>query len=87
MTKQLKQYSINFKVVIHDKATTYPEVKPIDMTVTENLPSNVDPQKYLRRRIAEELARQFSQLSAPIENMTPEVAADQDPLSEPEMPF
>lgn len=70
----MKAYSIRFSVVVHDKATTYPEVKPIDIDVRENLPANVDPQRYLRQRIAEELTRQFAQQSIPIDNKT------EDPL-------
>lgn len=76
----MKSYSVNVTVSIHDKATSYPEVKPIDFRVTENLPKNVDPQKYLRARIAEELARHFAQLSTPIENKDEE-APEEDPLA------
>lgn len=76
----MKAYSISVTINIHDKATTYPEVRPIDMQIKENLPANVDPQKYLRLRIGEELKRQFDQISVPIENRNEEAAED-DPLS------
>lgn len=79
-TKPTKTYSVNVSVSIHDKATSYPEVKPIDFTVRENLPANVDPEKYLRQRIAEELKRHFSALSTLIENKT-EDAEEEDPLA------
>lgn len=64
----MKSYSASFRIYIHDKATTYPEVRPIDIDIKENLPANVDPQKYLRQRISEELARHFAALAEPIQN-------------------
>ena len=76
----MKAYSINVTINIHDKATSYPEVCPIDMQIKENLPANVDPHKYLRLRIGEELKRQFDQISVPIENRSEEAPED-DPLS------
>lgn len=76
----MKTYSVAFRIYVHDKATSYPEVKPIDIDVRENLPANVDPERYLRQRIAEELKRHFAQLSTPIENKTDEAAASADPL-------
>lgn len=76
----MKQYSVRFVVSIHDKSTTYPEVKPIDIEVKENLPADVDPQRYVRGRIAEELSRHFAAKNLPIENRTEGEPAD-DPLA------
>ena len=76
----MKSYNVRFSVKIHDKATTYPEVRPIDLEISENLPANVDPQKYLRTRVAEELKRAFDQISVKIENRDEESPED-DPLS------
>jgi hypothetical protein len=76
----MKAYSISVSINIHDKASSYPEVRPIDMSIKENLPANVDPHKYLRQRVAEELKRHFDQLSVPIENRS-EDAPEDDPLS------
>lgn len=76
----MKAYSINVQISIHDKATTYPEVKPIDLHIRENLPTNVDPEKYLRQRIAEELKRNFAALGTKIDNKT-EDATEEDPLA------
>jgi len=76
----MKQYSVKFSVAIHDKATTYPEIRPFDISITENLPAGVDPDAYVRRRIAEELTRSFSQLSVKIENFEGDAPAV-DPLA------
>lgn len=75
----MKNYQIHFQIKVHDKATTYPEVCPIDLSLTENLPTNVDPHKYLRQRISEELTRNFAALSIPIENKTDD-APEEDAL-------
>jgi hypothetical protein len=75
-----KQYRVTFTVVIHDKATTYPEIRPVDLSVIENLPANVDAHRYVRSRIAEELSRSFGSVSVPIENKT-EGAMEEDPLA------
>lgn len=68
----MKSYSVHFRLYIHEKSTSYPEIKPIDISVTENLPQNVDAQVYLRRRLSEELTRAFMALPqpSPIENHT-----------------
>lgn len=76
----MKTYSVSFKVVIHDKATSYPEVRPIDLDVKETLPANVDPQKYLRARVTEEIKRAFDQLSEKIDNRS-EDSPEDDPLA------
>lgn len=76
----MKTYSVSFSVVIHDKATSYPEVKPVDLTIRETLPANVDPQKYLRQRISEELSRAFSH-KPQIENCDEGVDTQADPLA------
>jgi len=75
----MRNYSISFDIAIHDKATTYPEVKPIELRVKENLPANVDPEKYIRKRIAEELTRQFAALTQPIDNRDKPIP-EEDPL-------
>lgn len=83
----MKHYSVSFRISIHDKATSYPEVKPIDITVSENLPANVDPQKHLRQRIAEELARNFAAMTpGAIDNRTEDAPKD-DPLTGGPIPF
>ena len=77
-----KHYAINFSINVHDKATSYPEIKPVDISVRENLPANVDPQKYLKQRIAEEINRHFAALSIPIENKTEDAPdKEEDPLA------
>lgn len=74
--KTMKTYSINFRISVHDKASSYPEVRPIDLNVTENLPVNVDPHKHLRARIAEELTRAFAANGVVIENKTEDAPAE-----------
>jgi len=76
----MKTYSVAFTVVVHDKATTYPEVKPIDLSIRETLPANVDAQKYLRQRISEELSRAFAHKPV-VENFENDAERDSDPLS------
>lgn len=76
----MKSYSVSFSVRVHDKATTYPEVCPVDMQIQEKLPPNVDPQRYLRQRISEELVRAFS-CKPLIENVEEGVDVAADPLA------
>ena len=79
MATKLKAYAVHVQIHVHEKGTTYPEVRPIDFQVTENLPTNVDAQKHLRKRISEELARNFAALAEPIANIGEDAPAD-DPL-------
>lgn len=75
----MKTYAIQFSVSIHDKATSYPEVKPVDIEIRENLPANVDPHRHVRARIAEELSRAFGPCVC-IDNKD-ENAIEADPLA------
>jgi hypothetical protein len=80
--KAMKPYSVSFEIKVHDKATSYPEVCPIYVQVKENLPANVDPQKYIRQRLAEELSRNFKAMNTKIENTDEGVTPDADPLTD-----
>ena len=77
----MRTYRVSFSVAIHDKTITYPEVKPVDISISETLPKNVDPHQYVRRRIAEELTRAFSTADK-IDNMEEgQSAPATDPLA------
>ena len=72
----MKKYEMNFTVQITDTSVSY-ETKPVvKISVTELLPVNVDPELYIRQRLAEEVKRQFKNLTDEIENKT----EDFDPL-------
>lgn len=73
----MKQYTLHIKCQISDRATTYPVVSPIDFSITENLPPDVDAETYARKRLAEELKRAFAS-SPTIENFSDD--AKRDPL-------
>ena len=75
----MKAYAISVSIKVRDKATTYPEVAPIDVEFKENLPDNVDAHKHLRARIAEELTRAFA-VRVVIDNKS-EDAQEEDALS------
>lgn len=75
----MKNYSVTVSVVVHDKASTYPEVKPIDLSFKENLPTDVDAHRHIRARIGEELTRAFSGGDVVLENKS-EFAVEADPL-------
>jgi hypothetical protein len=77
----MKTYQISFSVSVKDATQSYPEVYPLNISIKENLPINVDVQKYLRKRISEELTRNFQQLSeADIQNKTEEFISATDSL-------
>ena len=74
----MKNYKVRMLVLVQDKATSYPEIRPIDFDITENLPANVDPIRYLRGRLNEELSRAFSAKSVKVENI--EEGCEENPL-------
>lgn len=73
----MKSYQIRVTVKVQEKGPTYPEVIPVSFEFAEALPADVRADIYLRRRIAEELTRNFSASTlASIENQPEPV----DPL-------
>ncbi len=66
----MKNYDISFTVNISDVSKSYETVNILKVEVKERLPVNVDPELYLRSRIAEEIKRQFKNLADEIENKT-----------------
>lgn len=78
----MKPYAVEFSFALRDVKLSYDQPKVINVSISENLPINVDPEKYFRGRIAEELKRAFSNLSCPIENYTEEALASLDPLTD-----
>lgn len=80
----MKKYNIEINVSIKEgNVGDYSPVRPIYFNITELLPQNVDAEKYLRNRIAEEIKRQFNQLVEPIDNKTDAVKESEDPLAAP----
>jgi hypothetical protein len=83
----MKNYHIEISVKIKQgNPGDYAPPQPIHFSITEGLPANVDAERYLRQRLAEELKRHFGSLVEPIDNKTDEVKASQDPLEAP-LPF
>lgn len=78
----MKAYQVSFKISILDKATSYPEVRHIDLSILENLPPNTQPEQYLRKRLAEELRRAFAALPvpSPIDNFDDSAPASEGDL-------
>jgi hypothetical protein len=77
----MKSYKLKFEVKVYEAGSDYSPVTPLEFTITEKLPANVDPQTYIRRRLAEELKRNFDALPSPIDNKTEDAAASDDPLT------
>jgi hypothetical protein len=79
----VKHYEINMNISITEKKDYSYDMTPvIKFSITEKLPVNSDPEKYLRQRLGEEVKRQFGQLVEVIDNKTEEAVADADPLVE-----
>lgn len=74
----MKAYTIKFSFQIMETGSSYPEVSAVKNIVEEKLPKNVDPHKYLRGRIAEELTRAFATATA-VDNKD-DAAVEEDPL-------
>lgn len=83
----MKNYHIEISVKIKQgNPGDYAPAQPIFFDISERLPVNVDAERYLRQRLAEELKRQFGNLVEPIDNKTDEAKASEDPLEAP-LPF
>ena len=78
----MKPYDISFSFSITDISVSYNTKKVISVNITENLPTNVNPEKYLKQRLAEEVKRSFSSLVEQIDNFTDEAKESSDPLNE-----
>lgn len=81
----MKNFEVNMNISI-STTESYTTTYPLKFSISESLPANTDPQKYMRKRISEELTRHFNQLVTPIDNFNEdgkEKAKDADPL-EPE---
>ena len=79
----MNTYTLKFSVtLIEGSDDSYSPTKAVAFDVKEKLPANVDAERYVRQRLAEELKRNFAALPAPIDNMTEEVKASTDPLSD-----
>jgi hypothetical protein len=78
----MKHYEINMQVSIAEKKSDYSwEMSPVvKFAITEMLPVNTDPQTYLRKRLAEEVKRQFDQFVGEFDNKTEEAKENTDPL-------
>jgi len=75
----MKAYNISFEFNIStgpDYGVTY----PVKVSVKERLPSNVDAQRYLKQRLAEEVNRAFSSLDEAIDNISDDKKDACDPL-------
>lgn len=66
----MKKYEISFDISVNDMTLNYDVKKVIKVNVQENLPVNVDPEQYIRSRMAEEVKRQFKNLADEIDNKT-----------------
>ena len=77
----VKKYKLMFSVtLIEGEDSVYSPKKVLDFNIKENLPINVDAQQYIRKRLSEEVKRNFDSLHEPVENMTVEVKENIDPL-------
>lgn len=77
----MKKYTLKFSVtLIEGDADSYSPTKAVAFELREKLPADVDAQQYVRRRLSEELKRNFDQLDSPIDNKTDDANAAEDPL-------
>jgi hypothetical protein len=72
----MKKYEMSFSVQITDQSVSYDTKPVVKISVSERLPVDVDPELYIRQRLAEEVKRQFKNLTEEIENKS----EDYDPL-------
>lgn len=78
----MKTYTLKFSVSLAEgDIDAYSPTYAIRFDIKEKLPANGDAQTYIKRRLAEEVKRNFDALTSPIENMTEDAAASDDPLS------
>ena len=77
----MKSYKLKFEVKVYEAGSDYSPPTPLEFNIVEKLPANTDAQQYIRRRLAEELKRNFDAMTAPIDNKTEEAAASDDPLT------
>ena len=78
----MKSYTLKFSVTLIEGADdAYSPTKAIAFEVKEKLPANVDAEKHIRHRLAEEVKRNFATLPAPIDNFADEVKEAADPLA------
>ncbi len=80
----MKTYTLKFSVtLIEGLDEIYNPKRVMNFDVKEQLPANVEAQKYIRQRLAEEVKRNFGQSIEKIENFTEEAEKAIDPLEEP----
>ena len=78
----MKSYNISFSFNVTDTSVSYNNIDVVKVQVTEKLPANVNPEKYLKQRLAEEVNRTFRALVDQIDNFTDEAKESSDPLDE-----
>lgn len=78
----MKSYNISFSFNITDTSVSYQHTDVVKVQITEKLPANVNPEKYLKQRLAEEVNRTFRALTEQIDNFTDEAKESSDPLNE-----
>lgn len=78
----MKSYNISFSFNITDASVSYNNIDVVKVQITEKLPANVNPEKYLKQRLAEEVNRTFRALTEQIDNFTDEAKESSDPLNE-----
>jgi hypothetical protein len=78
----MKTYQLHMSVsILEGQPGSYSPPQPVTFEIKEALPVNVEPQRYIKSRLAEEVKRHFDALTTKIDNMTDEAAAELDPLA------
>jgi hypothetical protein len=72
MAEATKDYTVEFSLTIRERKSEYDTRTPLRFEFKEQMPKNVDPQQYLRKRLSEELKRNFDALVEVLDNKTPE---------------
>ena len=79
----MKTYQLSVEIkLVEGKISDYSPKLPVFFKIEENLPVNIDAQKYVRQRIADELKKSFEQLIEEIDNKTEDKKTSQDPLTD-----
>lgn len=78
--KDLEKFEVHMEFRLSSQVTSYSSKEYVNVSINEQLPVNVDPQRYMSQRLAEELRRAFSQVREPVNNFTDEFLENNNPL-------
>ena len=66
----MQNYEVHIQVQVTDVTKSYDTKRVVSFSITEKLPTDVDTEKFIRQRLADELKKTIGHLDAPIDNKT-----------------